>query len=585
MAVAPQRVLFFGWGAAAAEALRCFDELGPDCEVLCLTHADQAKDVDLGDVCREFKFRCIYQDDPAEVLEIARSFGPDLILSASYRKRIAPDVLNLCSNALNFHPSLLPKHRGCFSSFWVILDGDKETGVTCHRMVDKFDEGLIVHQERLPTTGEDTSYSLYRLLLPITALCVRRVLGMLRNGTLPEGKPQTDEGSYHYRKLPYGGVIQPDWSDQKIARFIRAMTFPGFEGAVAMIDGKKVEVDRVEEYRRLLKDSKSEAAAAASGYAGQAARAAAPQLARRVPKRVLFFGWGAAAAEALRCLDEVLDHDRSVLCLTHPEQAKDVDLEDLCREFRFACDKRDGADEVLERAREFQPELILSVSYRKRIRSEVLELCSDALNFHPSLLPKHRGCMSGFHVIWQGDKETGVTCHRMVENFDEGRVIHQERVAVSEDDNSYTLYRMLLPVTALCVRKVLGMISRGTLPEGTPQIGESSYHYRKLPHDGIIQPEWSDEEVHRYILAMRFPGFEGAAVIIDGKKVFVDSLWEYRWFMGKVAVPRAAAGGLKERRAPSTTAAEQDSVAVTSEGAESASIGGLEHAQVAASGD
>ena len=42
------------------------------------------------------------------------------------------------------------RHRGCFSGFWSIHEGDSETGVTCHRMVEKFDEGRIIYQARQP---------------------------------------------------------------------------------------------------------------------------------------------------------------------------------------------------------------------------------------------------------------------------------------------------------------------------------------------------------------------------------------------------------------------------------------------------
>merc|ERR1711933_558081 len=170
---------------------------------------------------------------------------------------------------------------------------------------------------------------------------------------------------------------------------------------------------------------------------------------------------------------------------------------------------------------------------------EVVDLCQNALNFHPSLLPKHRGCMAGFWVILDGDEETGVTCHRMVANFDEGRIVHQERVSVSKDDTAYTLYRMLLPVTALCVRKVLSMLMKNTLPLGVPQsdLGQSSYHYRCLPYNGIIQPDWPDERVARFIRAMKFPGYEGAAALINGNKVHMNSLWEYHWHLGRVDAP------------------------------------------------
>ena len=62
------------------------------------------------------------------------------------------------------------------------------------------------------------------------------------------------------------------------------------------------------------------------------------------------------------------------------------------------------------------------------------------------------------------------------------------------------------------------------LPAGEEQSGSSSYHRRYLPFDGLIQPEWSEEQVERFIRAMHFPPFDGAAVMLNGQRVLVDSL-------------------------------------------------------------
>merc|ERR1719460_2655056 len=146
----PRRVLFFGWGAAASRVL---DELSVyatsgQCVVHCVSHCSQASDVDLRDTCARHTFACNLVDTDEEVLACAQNFAPDLIISSSYRKKLQVSVLNLCEDCINFHPSLLPRHRGCWSGFWAIFEGDSETGVTCHRMVEAFDEGRILHQEQ-----------------------------------------------------------------------------------------------------------------------------------------------------------------------------------------------------------------------------------------------------------------------------------------------------------------------------------------------------------------------------------------------------------------------------------------------------
>lgn len=256
-AAAP-RIVFFGWGAAAAQGLRAIPTVLPAARVLVLSHPDQASDAPLDEIARELGYEAALTDDAAEIERMAREFAPTLILSSSYRKKLSAAVLGLCADALNFHPSLLPKHRGCFSGFWSIFEGDQETGVTCHRMVERFDEGHIIHQERIPLFNDETSHTIYRKLLPVTAECVANVLKLVASGPLPEGAEQKPgEGSYHFRKLPFGGQIQPEWDDVSSERFIRAMLFPGFKGAVAIIDGKEVEVRSLAD----LKAARGEAAA------------------------------------------------------------------------------------------------------------------------------------------------------------------------------------------------------------------------------------------------------------------------------------------------------------------------------------
>merc|ERR1712216_675607 len=71
---------------------------------------------------------------------------------------------------------------------------------------------------------------------------------------------------------------------------------------------------------------------------------------------------------------------------------------------------------------------------------------------------------------------------------------------------------------------ILGLYFGAGLPSGEEQQGEASYHFRKLPFDGLIQHEWSDSQVERFIRAMHFPPFDGAAVVLNGEKHLVDSV-------------------------------------------------------------
>jgi len=61
------------------------------------------------------------------------------------------------------------------------------------------------------------------------------------------------------------------------------------------------------------------------------------------------------------------------------------------------------------------------------------------INIHPALLPKFGGKgMYGMHihkaVVEKNEKETGITIHYVNENYDEGAIIFQQSVALSDMD-------------------------------------------------------------------------------------------------------------------------------------------------------
>ena len=67
--------------------------------------------------------------------------------------------------AYNFHPSLLPRHRGREPERAVLASGDREGGVTLHRITEKVDRGPILLQRRFPLRPDETIESYKRRAL------------------------------------------------------------------------------------------------------------------------------------------------------------------------------------------------------------------------------------------------------------------------------------------------------------------------------------------------------------------------------------------------------------------------------------
>jgi methionyl-tRNA formyltransferase len=62
---------------------------------------------------------------------------------------------------IQFHPSLLPLHRGASSLSWAIILGRTETGFSIFRPTDGLDEGPVILSRTVPIEAEDTLGSLY----------------------------------------------------------------------------------------------------------------------------------------------------------------------------------------------------------------------------------------------------------------------------------------------------------------------------------------------------------------------------------------------------------------------------------------
>ena len=87
------------------------------------------------------------------------------------------------------------------------------------------------------------------------------------------------------------------------------------------------------------------------------------------------------------------------------------------------------------------PDLIVLAGFLLKIPSDFTTFFSEKIiNIHPSLLPKHGGKgMYGNRVHQSvkaaGDKETGISIHYVNEHYDEGSIIFQAKVGVSEQDS------------------------------------------------------------------------------------------------------------------------------------------------------
>jgi methionyl-tRNA formyltransferase len=227
------------------------------------------------------------------------------------------------------------------------------------------------------------------------------------------------------------------------------------------------------------------------------------------------------------CLEELLDFGVHVSCLfTHEDDPNEeiwfrrpvtIAQKHNIPVYTPATLKDEKAIQLIKDA---DPDFIFSFYYRDMIPKRVLDIPRvAALNLHGSLLPKFRGRAPVNWVLVEGEKQTGVTLHEMVEKPDAGDIIALKKIEIAFEDDVYTLYMKMTDAARQLMKATLPVLADGSFVR-TPQTGVSSYFSGRKPEDGLIP--WQKDALSLYNLtrAVTHP-YPGAFTWLHGEKLFI----------------------------------------------------------------
>jgi methionyl-tRNA formyltransferase len=183
-----------------------------------------------------------------EVREEFARLGADLCVMAYVTLIVPEEILNLpARGTIQYHPSLLPRHRGPSSINWPIIMGETRTGLTIFWPDNGLDTGPILLQREVEIRDTDTLGSLYfDRLYPMGVAALLEAVDLVRAGTAP--KIVQDEAQATYEGWCKKEHVQIDWQKplQEVWNLIRgADPQPGawttHEGTtVQLLDAKKL---------------------------------------------------------------------------------------------------------------------------------------------------------------------------------------------------------------------------------------------------------------------------------------------------------------------------------------------------------
>ncbi len=158
--------------------------------------------------------------------------------------------------------------------------------------------------------------------------------------------------------------------------------------------------------------------------------------------------------------------------------------------------------EFLAQLKAFEPDLLVVAAYGRILPNDVLAVPRIMpINVHASLLPRHRGASPIEAAILAGDRETGLTIMRVVEQMDAGAMLHRRAIPIADDETTGSLKRKLAELGAEALLEALEKLRRGEIVE-TPQ-DESLATYTKIitKADALIRWRLPAGQIERMIRA------------------------------------------------------------------------------------
>ncbi len=239
--------------------------------------------------------------------------------------------------------------------------------------------------------------------------------------------------------------------------------------------------------------------------------------------RIAFIGQQEFGKAALQAFLARGDEVAGVFCMPEKAGAKPDVLREAAQElglpvFQFSSLRSSFAERAM---RELDADL--------GVMAYVLQFAPQAfvniprcgtIQFHPSLLPRHRGPSSISWPIALGETETGITVFRPTDGLDEGPVILQKTCPIGPDETLGELYfNKLFPMGVSALLEAADLVTAGRHAEHLQD--ESRASYEGWYHEEESRINWANHVDQVYNLVRACNPAPGAWTLLQGSRVWL----------------------------------------------------------------
>jgi len=177
-----------------------------------------------------------------EIYEEYTRLKPDLNVMAFVTSILPDSILNYPKlGTIQYHPSLLPKHRGGSAINWAIINGETKTGISIFWPDRGVDTGPILLQKEVEISPDDTVGSLYfEKLFPLGIEALVEGIELVKKGTAPRIPQDESQATYEGLCTEKDAIINWSAPIDRVYNLIRG-TNPQ-PGATTYFHGKTLKI-------------------------------------------------------------------------------------------------------------------------------------------------------------------------------------------------------------------------------------------------------------------------------------------------------------------------------------------------------
>ena len=160
-----------------------------------------------------------------EGVEPLKALNADVMVTVAYGQILSKELLELTKyGTINVHGSLLPEYRGAAPFQWVLINGEKKTGVTIMKSDVGIDNGPIYKMKEFQIEPTDGLKDLYYKASLVAPELLIDCLDNLENGSAVFTSQDEEKASYYPMLKPELSYIDFNDSKYKIVNLVKGIS-------------------------------------------------------------------------------------------------------------------------------------------------------------------------------------------------------------------------------------------------------------------------------------------------------------------------------------------------------------------------